>query len=209
MQVVALETRIFTNEIERQRPLYPGESGISLHARAWRYLNDETGVIEALHRLQRAASRHLDDALCQLPLESQIDDLRAKHNCRETNPPAAVHAKVPGQPRSPEMTSRGTNPTGPARMKRASRHARVHRPGDCNPHSENCRPRLKIVKRIRRPRRHLRSMRGTASPATDAVRRFLSRERLVYGIAIAERVPVSPSRVPQHKFCSRSNRHAA
>jgi hypothetical protein len=77
MQVTLLETRILREEIERQRTLHPAESGDSLLARAWQHHSDETGVVEALYRLQLACSRRLANALEQVVLEDQL---------RETNP---------------------------------------------------------------------------------------------------------------------------
>ncbi len=114
MQVAALETRILSDEVDRQRTLHPGASGDSLLARAWSYFSDETGVMEALYRLQSAASRHVAHALGQLALEWEAEDLRAEHKFRGTNPAvrtrAASCANVGPLGAGRANVFRGTNP---------------------------------------------------------------------------------------------------
>jgi len=50
MRVAALEARILSEEIKRQRILHPDEPDKSLSAIAFRHLCDETGVMAALYR---------------------------------------------------------------------------------------------------------------------------------------------------------------
>ena len=114
MHVTALETRIFTEEIERQRALHPEESGDSLLARAWRHFSHETGIMEALFRLQSAASRHLEEAAWRLKQEWAQSDIErtAGRRCAQSNNAAtnAATALHPGEPCA-HLQIRGTNPT--------------------------------------------------------------------------------------------------
>jgi hypothetical protein len=66
MRIVFLETRIMTQEIDRQRLIHPEESEVSLAALAFRRLADETGTMHALYRFDGVMMRRQERALHNL-----------------------------------------------------------------------------------------------------------------------------------------------
>ncbi len=116
LRLLAIETRFVNEEIARQRLLHPDAAPRVLHAKAFRRLADETGVIEALFRLERAFFQRLDREAEAICIDSPLSDSNIERALRETNPAAADmetsgFARVP----APKNQARETNP-GPSQQ---------------------------------------------------------------------------------------------
>jgi hypothetical protein len=85
MRIVSLETRIMTEEIDRQRLLHPEESEVSLAALAFRRLANETGTIDALYRFEGVTMRRHERAQRNLDRWHRLQPVISENEICGTN----------------------------------------------------------------------------------------------------------------------------
>jgi hypothetical protein len=85
MRIVSLETRIMTDEIDRQRLIHPEESEVSLATLAFRRLADETGTIHALYRFEGVTMRRHERALHNLHRWHRLQPVISENEICGTN----------------------------------------------------------------------------------------------------------------------------